>query len=132
MKRYLILASLAAMLLGSIRMAAAQQPTAATPNTTRYSGVASVPQTRAAAVPMRVEVKDWYLVRAATPFQVPAQGFYVAQLRSGRIATEISGKTVKRLAGDFWTVDAGLPMSITMAPHGESAQLRTIAVNPGP
>ena len=130
MKRYMIFAILPVLLLASVRLAPAQTSRVPVATAIRYSGVANVARPGARAMPMRVEVKDWNFVQSATPFQVPAQGFYVAQLRSGRIVTQISGKSEKRVSGDFWTV-SGVPMTITMAPHGESAQLRTITINPG-
>jgi hypothetical protein len=119
-----------AIVLGSIGLAAAPPPPQVPRNVTRFSVVMSVPVVGAAAAPMRVEVTNWYLVQAAKAFQLPAQGFYIAQLRSGTLVTEIAGKSEKRKAGDFWTVGARVPMTVTIAPRGEAAQLQTIAINP--
>jgi hypothetical protein len=131
-KRHSLGALTFAVVLGSIELAAAPPPPETPGNVTRFSAVMSVPVAGAAAAPMRVEVKNWYLVRAAKGFRLPAQGFYIAQLRSGKVVTEIAGKSEKRSAGDFWTVGAGVPMTVTIAPRGEAAQLQTIAINPTP
>jgi quercetin dioxygenase-like cupin family protein len=81
---------------------------------------------------MRIEIKEWHFVRKQQASQIPAQGFYIAQLRSGRIVTQIGGKSETRQAGDFWTIDAGESMSVTLPQHSQSAQLQTVAITPGP
>jgi hypothetical protein len=128
-RRYAFGAATAAALLVSVGLAAGQ-PTPEQPgNVTRFSGAMSVPMAGAAA-PMMVEIKDWLLVGNEKAFQIPAQGFYVVQLRSSTVVTDIAGKSEKHQAGDFWTVAAGEPMTVTLAPHAEAAQLQTIAVTP--
>ncbi len=66
---------------------------------------------------MEVEVKDWSVSKAPNGLQIPAQGFYVAQLLSGVVTTDIKGKSETRKPGDFWTVDAGSPMTVALAPR---------------
>ncbi len=127
-KRYALGAMPFQILLALIGLAASPPPPAVPQNATRFSAVMSVPAAGAAA-PVHVEVKNWY-VRAPKALQLSAQGFYIAELRSGTVVTEIAGKSEKRRAGDFWTVGAGVPMTVTIAPRGEAAQLQTIAINP--
>ncbi|HEY6417693.1 MAG TPA: hypothetical protein VIX59_01715 [Candidatus Binataceae bacterium] len=128
--RYALGAMAVAVVLASIGPVSGQPLYEPSGNIARFSDVLSVPMAGAAAAPMRIEVREWNLVGTAKAFQLPAQGFYVAQLRSGNVFTNIAGKSEKRRAGDFWTVGAGVPMTVTFAPHGEAAQLQTIAVNP--
>ena len=131
MKPQLASAMVIPVILGPIQPAAAQPATEAARNITVFAGEVRLP-TAGAATPMKVEVKDWSVGRTRDGLQIPAQGFYVVQLRSGMVVTEIDGKSEKRKPGDFWTVTAGVPMSVALAPRGEAAQLRTIAINPGP
>jgi hypothetical protein len=116
-------------LIGQATAQAVEEPLRSIP---RFSDVLNVPVAGGPAAPLRVEIKDWNLVATPKPFEVPAQGFYIVQLRSGKVITEIAGKSERRKPGDFWTVAAGVPMGVTLAPHGEAAQLETIAVNPQP
>jgi hypothetical protein len=116
---------------GANIQAAAQTIGAPAAPVSRYHGVANLVGPAGATTPLRVEVKDWNFVAGPQTSQVPPQGFYIAQLRSGRIITEIAGKSEKRRAGDFWTVEAGHAMTITFQPHGEAAELRTIEITPG-
>ena len=82
---------------------------------------------------MQVEVKDWSVFEHATGLEIPAQGFYVAQVLSGVVVTEIDGKSETRKPRNIeLPVSAGAPMTVTLAPRNEQAQLRTIAINPGP
>jgi hypothetical protein len=98
----------------------------------RYSGVANVPaEAGAKPTPLRVEIKDWHLVRVAQGVQLPSAGFYIVELKSGQIDTEIAGKKERRHAGDFWTVAAGESMTVIFPPHRQSAQLQTITIMPG-
>jgi hypothetical protein len=117
--------------LGAIAFAADQPSQEATRSVSRFSGVVTTAALGGNA-PMRVEIMDWYLARTPQGFQIPAQGFYLAQLRSGRVVTDIAGKSETRQAGDLWTVPAGVPMTVTIRRPGEGAQLQTIAINPGP
>ena len=118
--------------LGAIAFAADQPSQEATRSVSRFSGVVTTAAAPSGNAPMRGEVMDWYLARTPKGFQIPAQGFYLAQLRSGRVVTDIAGKSETRQAGDLWTVPAGVPMTVTIRRPGEGAQLQTIAINPGP
>ncbi len=98
----------------------------------RYAGVAEVP-IRAGTAParLRVEMRDWHFVRTEQGVKLPIVGFYIAQLTSGEIDTEIDGKREHRVAGDFWTVPVGGSMTLSFPPHSQAAQIRTMAVAPG-
>jgi hypothetical protein len=128
MKQFMVVA--VGIVLASMRQATALELPQPEVSVTRFSYIAKVPAAPGTAATMRVEVKDWGLGASPKGLQIPPRGFYIAQLRSGRILTRIAGKLEKREAGDFWTVQAGQIMTISFPPHCEGAQLRTIAVNP--
>lgn len=94
-----------------------------------YSEVLTAPKGVSPAH-VKVEIKDFYFVRNEQGVKVPATGFYIAQLKSGQIDTEIGGKKENRNAGDFWTVAAGQTMTVQFPAHSQAAQIRTIAVGP--
>ena len=98
---------------------------------TRFSNVVRAKTAKGAEVPLKVEVKNWTVSRSARAFEMPEQGFCVVQLISGRITTEIAGKSTDRNPGDFWVVEKGQRMAISMKRPRESAGLQTIAVSPG-
>ena len=124
--------ALAVLMSGSVVAGSAETGTAAPVATVlRFSGVATVP-TKAGAAPaqFKLEIRHFSLVRSAEGVRLPADGFTVFQLRSGRIDTTISGKKEHRVAGSFWTVAEGESMTVTFPPHSEVAQLQTITVVP--
>lgn len=132
MKRYKLSYALVAFAPALASNEAFAQPAAeATPFVTLFSNKVEMPAGGSVAA-MQVEVKDWSVSKTPNGLQIPAQGFYVAQVLSGVVVTEIDGKSETRKPGDFWTVSAGAPMTVTLAPRKEQAQLRTIAINPGP
>jgi hypothetical protein len=98
---------------------------------TRFSEVVRARNAKGAAVPLKVEIKEWNVTRSARASEVSDQGFYIVHLISGRITTEIAGKTTARNTGDFWTVEKGQRMAISLQRPQEQARLRTIAVSPG-
>jgi hypothetical protein len=97
----------------------------------RFSGIANVP-TQAATAPaqFKLEIRNFSVVHSAEGVRLPADGFTIVQLRSGKIDTVISGKTEHRIAGSFWTVAPGESMGISFPAHSEVAQLQTITVVP--
>lgn len=99
--------------------------------TTNFSDTVRASSPKGATVPLKVEIKEWSLTRTAQPTQVPDLGFCIVHLISGRITTEIAGKSTARNRGDFWTVDKGLHMTISLQRPQEQARLQTIAVSPG-
>jgi hypothetical protein len=97
----------------------------------RFSGIANVPtQAGAAPAQFKLEIRNFSLVRSAEGVRLPADGFTVFQLKSGKIDTVISGKKEHRVAGSFWTVAEGEALTVTFPPHSEVAQLQTITVLP--
>jgi hypothetical protein len=98
---------------------------------TRFSDILRLKNAKGGAVPLKVEVKEWTVTRSARPFEMPDQGFYIAHLTSGNITTDIAGKTTDRHEGDFWVVEKGQRMAISMKRPQESVGLQTIAVSPG-
>ena len=94
-----------------------------------FEGTATTPAPNGAVQAVRVEVQSWRIsgqLRAPQQIPFPLQGFYLAHLLSGNIATTISGRTVNRVAGDYWAVRAGATMQVTVL--GESALLETIVL----
>ena len=128
-----IMVSLAGIVAaGAFALAAEEHMAAPTSATSRYSGSAMVKAPAAkAGTQFRVEVKDWQLEASEPVVKLPVTGFYIAQLKSGKIDTEIAGKKEHRKAGDFWTVAAGETMIISFPPHAESARVQIIAVSGG-
>jgi hypothetical protein len=128
-----IMVSLAGIVLaGVIALAAEEHVAASTSATSRYAGVAMVKAADAkAGTQFRVEVKDWQLAATEQAVKLPVAGFYIAQLKSGKIDTEIVGKKERRNSGDFWTVAAGETMMISFPPHAEAARIQVISVAGG-
>lgn len=132
--RAMSIVSLASVLLAGAIIGVTQERSAGPAAVvSRYSGTANIKAPgRAAATSLHVEIKEWHFVKtSAAAAQLPAKGFYIAHLTSGRIDTEIAGKREHRRAGDFWTVAAGQSMTISFPPHSESAQIKTVAISPG-
>lgn len=98
----------------------------------RYSGVTNVPaRTGTAITPLRIEIKDWHFVRTPEGVRIPSADFYLAQLKSGQIDTEMAGKKEHRKPGDIWAVAAGESMTVIFPLHSQSAQLQTITITLG-
>jgi hypothetical protein len=98
---------------------------------TRFSDLVRLRNAKGAAVPLKVEIKQWTVTRSARAFDMQDQGFYIVHLISGQITTDIAGKTSLRHPGDFWVVEKGQHMAISMQRPRESAALQTIALSPG-
>jgi len=97
----------------------------------RFSEMVQAKNAKGTAVPLKVEMKTWTVNRSARAFEMADQGFYIAHLTFGLITTEIAGKTTVRHPGDFWVVEKGQHMAISMKRPRESAGLQTIAVSAG-
>jgi quercetin dioxygenase-like cupin family protein len=98
---------------------------------TRFSEVLRARNAKGSAVPLKVEIKEWNVTRADRAAEISDQGFYIVHLLSGEVTTEIAGKTTARNTGDFWTVEKGQHMAISLQRPQEQARLQTIAVSPG-
>jgi hypothetical protein len=98
---------------------------------TRFSEVLRARNAKGSAVPLKVEIKEWNVTRADRAAEISDQGFYIVHLLSGQVTTEIAGKTTARNTGDFWTVEKGQHMAISLQRPQEQARLQTIAVSPG-
>src|SRR5712692_3618615 len=99
MKQLKIFGLVVTVMLASLGLTAGQQSPEPVVSVIRFSRVTRVPAAGEATTAMRLEVKDWALEKSPKGLQIPAQGFYIAQLRSGRAITTIGGKSRKRLAG---------------------------------
>ena len=98
---------------------------------TRFSGMVQAKNPKGTAISLKVEVKEWTVTRSAQAFEMPDQGFYIVHLISGHISTEIAGKTTERHSGDFWVVEKGQHMAISLQRPQESVGLQTVALSPG-
>lgn len=97
---------------------------------TRFAETLRLTTPKGAAVPLRVEFKEWYLTRNPNGTELPEQGFYIAHLRSGEVVTKAGDKTEARKPGDFWTVDKGTRMLVLIKAPREAAILQTVALSP--
>jgi len=113
-----------ALLAGAMIGDTKEQPAAPSSVFSRFSGTAKVNATS-----LRVEIKDWQLVRTPQGIRIPVTGFHLVQLTSGKVDTEIAGRREHRKAGDFWTVAAGETMIVHFPPHSQAAKIKTIAIN---
>ena len=100
--------------------------------TARYADTVRLARPRGAVTSLRVELKAWHLAGQGQPAELPDQGFYVAQLVWGNVSTQIGDTSTVRKAGDFWTVEKGVRMVVTIKKPGEEALIQTFSVNPGP
>lgn len=119
-----------AMLAAALTFAADRKAPAPAAVVSRFSEALTAPK-GVTPTQLRVEIKDWHFVRTAEGVKLPATGFYVAQLKSGQIDTEIAGKREHRVAGDFWPVPTGESVTVIFPAHSQAAQIRTIAISPG-
>lgn len=99
--------------------------------TTQLSQTMAPSRAKGPATPLRVELKQWHLAGQDVPIEIREPGFYVAHLIWGDVSTEIGGVNTVRNPGDFWTVEKGAKMVITIKAPGEEALIQTFSVNPG-
>jgi hypothetical protein len=74
---------------------------------------------------IRVSARQWDILGNQRALQFPEHGFLLVELLGGRVTTVIGGKEQKRHHGEFWTVPAGTPMSVTAV--GEDATLNVVS-----
>jgi hypothetical protein len=118
-----------ALLTAAVAFSAEQKSGVPAATVPHYSEVLAAPKGVSPAH-VKVEIKDLYFVRNEQGIKLPASGFYIAQLKSGQIDTEVAGNKEHRRAGDFWTVAVGQTMTVRFPAHSQAAQIRTIAVGP--
>lgn len=99
--------------------------------TTQFSQKMSPARTKGMAAPLRVELKQWHLAGHGVPIEIREPGFYVAHLIWGNVSTAIGGATTRRTPGEFWAVEKGARMTVTIKKPGEEALIQTFSVNPG-
>lgn len=101
--------------------------------TIRFSETLVVPRKEGPGLRVRTELGTWRLQSAAREIAVPAQGFYVAELRNGDVTTSVGvgGKEQLRHTGDIWTVAAGQTMIVKLVrPVQQNAMLRILSLAP--
>ena len=124
------LVCLTTLLLG---LSLAQEPAAQSQirPTERFNGTVSVRMRNGERAQVRVAVHNWIIhggqKNLTLPF--PAQGFLIAQLRSGEAFTVINGQRQERREGEFWTVSSEKSMAIET--EDDSAIIQTIIIGGG-
>jgi hypothetical protein len=140
LQRLMCLTAIVAGLVASprqLRVASAQSRTGGEQErgiaevTTQFSDAVSLTRARGPVTPVRVALKRWHLAGQGVPIEIREPGFYVAHLISGNVSTEIGGTTTHRAPGDFWNVEQGSRMVITINKPGEEALMQTFSVTPG-
>lgn len=118
-------APIAALLFFAISAAGANAETLqANP---QFEGAVPLALPEAAPQTGHVSIQTWKLSGPKdVVHEIPLQGFYIAHLLSGAIATTIDGQTVKQPASAYWTVKAGASMKVSVL--GELAVIETIVV----
>jgi hypothetical protein len=99
--------------------------------TTRYSDVISIARAAGAPTSLRIELKQWQLAARGAAIEMPEQGFYVAHLMSGSVNVKLGGTSAPHAGGDFWVVEKGTRMVVTINKPGEQALIQTFSINPG-
>ena len=81
-----------------------------------------------AAANVSVDIRNWTIAGGTEveELPLPVAGMTIVQLRAGEITTIIDGKRQERNEGEFWTVPAGVKMSLET--EDDSAILQTIVV----
>jgi hypothetical protein len=98
--------------------------------TTRFVSEVEVPRPGRAPLRARLELGSWRLTSKRKEIEVPAQGFYLAELVNGSVVTVIKGKVEERRAGDQWAVGDGERMMITITgKRQENALLQIFRVH---
>jgi len=97
--------------------------------TTRFSGEVKVPH-HGTTISFQVELKEWQLDSNEQSLKLPIKGFYIAHALVGAVHTQIAGKSETHLAGDFWTVESGTPMLVSIKTPQQAAILETLGVTP--
>lgn len=101
---------------------------ATVPRATLFKGVVPAAPATGPAQSGQVSVQTWELGGPkGTAHEIPLQGFYVAHLLSGAIATTIDGQSMQQPPGAYWTVKAGATMQVKVL--SEFAVIETIVVS---
>jgi hypothetical protein len=58
------------------------------------------------------ELGSWRIEKVKQDIELPAQGFYIAELVNGSVITVIGGRETVRNSGDLWAVPAGEAMRV--------------------
>lgn len=75
---------------------------------------------------VRVVVRNWTIPNRQQIVRFPEEGFLIVQLRGGQLTTVISGQRQERREDEYWTVPAGVAMSIETG--NDTATIQTTAV----
>lgn len=75
---------------------------------------------------VRVVVRNWTIPNRQQIARFPEEGFLIVQLRGGQLTTVIAGQRQERKEDEYWTVPAGVPMSIETG--NDTATIQTTAV----
>ena len=75
---------------------------------------------------VRVVVRNWTIPNRQQIARFPEEGFLIVQLRGGQLTTVIAGQRQERKEDEYWTVPAGVSMSIETG--NDTATIQTTAV----
>lgn len=98
---------------------------------TRFGDTLLITHAKGPSSRLRVELREWHLAGQNEPITFSAQGFYVAQVLWGDVTVQTGAVSQTREPGDFWTVEKGATMVISIKKPGEEALIQTFSVNPG-
>jgi hypothetical protein len=99
--------------------------------TTLFSESQSLVPKQGRPAPVRVELKEFHLAGHDVPVEIPEDSFYVAYLVWGNVRVQVGAGSSLRTTGDFWTVEKGARMIVTVRKPGEGALIQTFSVSPG-
>ncbi len=105
-----------------------QRPAANSTMETRekYQGTATVLKS-GKPVQVRAAIRQIIVQGHQHVAELPGRGFFLLQLRGGKITAVINGKEEKHVAGDFWVVPANAKMSFDAT--GETATIEVVSLN---
>jgi hypothetical protein len=99
----------------------------------RFTEHLVIPRRGTTGARLDVELASWTLEGPSHEITIPAQGFYVAELRSDDIVTVIDGHETPRRGGDLWVVQDGQSMVVRFGdPKQQGATLRILSLRPSP
>lgn len=92
----------------------------------RFDGVITFRARDGRPIRVSVAVRNWGLDSHQRVSPLPETGFLIVELVSGEVTTTIGRESRRRTAGEFWTVPAGVSMSVETG--DDAAVLQTFAI----
>lgn len=92
----------------------------------RFDGVTTFRARDGRPIRVSVAARNWGLDSHQRVSPLPESGFLIVELVSGEVTTTIGRESRQRTAGEFWTVPAGVSMSVETG--NDAAVLQTFAI----